>query len=328
MNNKILTISVAAYNIEKFIEDNIKSFIASDVNDLIEVIVTDDGSTDNTFNIVEKYVELFPNTIKLIRQENQGAGSTVNSGIKNATGKYFKMIDGDDWVNTESLNRLVRFLSTTDVEMVITNHEIYDQSKNKVIKTKRFNVPQNIEMQFEDICNDLDLYMHDVIYRTDILKSNKIILDNGFYTDLEYLLLPVPFIKNAIYYDLNVYVYRIARAGQSVSLDNTQKYINMYKLVLDRLINYYEKNKKLLSNNKLKYLAKKIADAADRELVTLLTFKIDKDQIIKIKDFFNYIKQYDEIYNYFRKGKKEKLLLKSNFKLAKLEKIIILKKYY
>lgn len=329
MNNKILTISVAAYNLEKLIEDNIKSFITSDVNELIEVIVTDDGSKDGTADIVKKYVELFPNTIKLIRQKNQGAGSTVNSGIKNATGKYFKMIDGDDWVNTESLNKLVKFLSTTNVDMIITNYETYDQSKNRVIETKKFNIPKNTEMKFEDVCANLDLDMHNVTYKTEILKNNKIVLDNGFYTDVEYLILPLPFVKNVLYLDLDIYVYRIAREGQSVSLPSMQNHIDMHNLVLSRLIVYYEEQKDKLGDNARECIAKRLSNMADVELVTLLTFELDKEQIEKIKNYFEYIKSssYD-IYKKFANGKKEKLLIKSNYKLIKLESKLIKKKFF
>ena len=112
MENKILTISVAAYNLENMIKENLDSFICCKEKENIEVIVTDDGSKDNTSKIVEEYEKKYPGIIKLVKQKNQGAGSTVNSGIKNAKGKYFKMIDGDDWVEPENLDKLINYLKT------------------------------------------------------------------------------------------------------------------------------------------------------------------------------------------------------------------------
>lgn len=329
MSNKILSISVAAYNLEKLIEDNLKSFISSNVNNLLEVIVTDDGSKDSTSDIVQKYVDLYPDTIKLIKQENQGAGSTVNSGIKNATGKYFKMIDGDDWVETENLNKLIQYLSNVNVDMVITNHEVYDESKKKIIDKIVFDsIEPNKIQDFSSICKDLHLDMHNVIYKTSILKENQIKLDNGFYTDVEYLLLPIPFIKTVIYYDLDIYVYRIAREGQSVSLSSMQKHIDMHNLVLSRLIKYYEENKENLYENVKNYMSNRLRDMADVQLKTMLTFKIDNEQKENVKKYFTWLQKNSiDIFNKFKKGKKEQLLIKSRFKFIKLLSKIVIKDF-
>ena len=140
-NKKILTISVAAYNLENYIEQNLKTLTNTKYNDLLEIIVTDDGSKDKTTEIVQQYVNKFPNTVKLIKQKNAGPGSTVNSGIKNASGKYFKMIDGDDWVESDQLEILLDKLINIDLDMVITNYETFDNSKNQIIK---LNKPNNI----------------------------------------------------------------------------------------------------------------------------------------------------------------------------------------
>lgn len=326
--NKILSISVAAYNLEKLIEENLKSFINSEVNDLIEVIVTDDGSKDKTSEIVEKYAKEYPGTIVLVQQKNMGAGSTVNSGIKHATGKYFKMVDGDDWVETDNLNQLVRKLQNIDVDMVITNYETYDDSTKKIIDETKFSIELDKEVEFENICKDLHLDMHNVIYRTSILQENNIVLDNGFYTDMEYLLLPIPFINKVVYYDMNIYVYRIAREGQSVSLPSMQKNIGMHHLVLKRLIEYYESNKNNLPQNTRKYIVNRLGKMADTELVTLLSFEVSKEQKNKIKEYVKEIKTSSiEIYNSFKKGKKERLLLYSNFSLYKVAAKIVLKKF-
>ena len=91
-DKKILTISVASYNLGDMIKQCLDSIVNSEVSEYIEVIVTDDGSKDNTPNIVKEYVHKYPNIVKLITQKNQGPGSTVNSGIKHASGKYFRMV--------------------------------------------------------------------------------------------------------------------------------------------------------------------------------------------------------------------------------------------
>lgn len=119
---KVLSISVAAYNVEKFIEQCLDSFIDPAILDRVEVLVTDDGSKDRTPEIVSTYEKKYPGTFRLISQKNAGPGSTVNSGIKHATGKYFRMVDGDDWVNTAQMGAFLDILEKTNADMVCADH--------------------------------------------------------------------------------------------------------------------------------------------------------------------------------------------------------------
>lgn len=324
---KILSISVAAYNIENYIEQNIKSFIESPVRDEIEVIVTDDGSKDKTTEIVEKYEKEYPGIIKLIKQKNAGPGSTVNSGIKNATGKYFKMVDGDDWVETENLEKLIEILKESNEDMIFTNYEIYDNNSGKIIDNVKINIKQNKTYLFEEIATDIIPTMHNVAFKTEILKNNSIQLDNGFYTDNEYLLLPIPYVKTIKYIDTNIYVYRIAREGQSVSIPSMQKNINMHDIVLNRLINFYEENKGKLTKNKEKFLQKRIVLIANTQLMTLLTFKCNRENKNRVINFNKELKTHSvEIYNEYKKSKKVKILMYSNYLLYNLVAKISIKK--
>lgn len=318
-NEKILTISVAAYNLEKLIKQNIESFVQSKVSEKIEVIVTDDESRDSTPEIVEQYQKQYPGIVRLIRQKNSGPGSTVNSGIKNATGKYFKMVDGDDWVQTENLEYLINCLEMSEEDMILTNYDVFDDKQQKIISTEKINLKSEVTYKFEEVCESLNLQMHSVMFKTEILKKNNIILDNGFYTDVEYLLLPVPYIKTLKYIDKNIYVYRIAQAGQSVSIPSMQKNIKMHDIVLKRLIKFYEDNKQKLSKEKLMYLVNRVGIMADTQLGTLLTFEQNEETKNKIKQFNNYVKEISsDIYKQYKKSKKAKMVIYSNYMLTSL----------
>lgn len=98
MMEKILTVSVAAYNVEKTIARTLDSCCADGVREQLEVIIVNDGSKDGTVDVVRSYCKRYPDTFKLIDKENGGYGSTLNCSIRAATGKYFKPLDGDDWV--------------------------------------------------------------------------------------------------------------------------------------------------------------------------------------------------------------------------------------
>ena len=327
MSEKVLSVSVAAYNLENMISQNLESWISEDVMDKLEILITDDGSKDNTVNIVKKYEDKYPNTFKLICQKNSGPGSTVNSGIINATGKYFRMVDGDDWVEKKNLKEYIDILEKNDVDMILTNYEVYNNSTDKIIDTVKMDIEPNKIYKFDDISEKIYPKMHNVTYKTSILKENNIKLDNGFYTDVEYLLLPLQYINSVMYLDINIYIYRIGQATQSVSIPSMQKNIGMHAIVLDRMVNYFEENKKNISLNKQLYLKKQIATVADAHLGTLLTFKMNKDIKEKIINFNKKLKnRSEEIYCVYKKSKKAKILIFSNYLFCPLLSKVYIKK--
>ena len=116
---KILTVTVPSYNVEKFLENTLDSFVDERVLDDIEVLIVDDGSKDKTAEIGRKYEEKYPDTFRVISKENGGHGSTINRGIGEAKGKYFKVVDGDDWVDQDGFAELIQRLKTCDADYVL-----------------------------------------------------------------------------------------------------------------------------------------------------------------------------------------------------------------
>lgn len=114
-NDKLLTIVVPSYNASKYLDFNLQSFLRPSVPEKLEVIVVDDGSTDDTARIADAYHEKYPDTVKVIHKENGGHGSGINAGLRAASGKYFKVVDADDWVDHEALERLLDYIASFDV---------------------------------------------------------------------------------------------------------------------------------------------------------------------------------------------------------------------
>ena len=312
---KTLSISVAAYNLGEMVLTNLKSVCESNVAEDIEIIVTDDGSKDNTPDIVEQYAKNYPTVVKLIRKNNEGPGSTVNSGIKNATGKYFRMVDGDDWVDTNHLEQFIQLLKNTNADLVVSDFVYYDNSKQNYLNVISSKMPANIEMDIDDVYSFVPLFMHSLTFKTEIFKKNNIILDNCFYTDVEYTLFPIPYIKSVIYFDNIIYVYRIAREGQSVSVDSMKKNIGQHNLVLTHLLDWYNKLKDL-SIGQDGIINKRIFNMTFIQLNTLCSFDANKQNKKNIKDYLHYISQSNSsIYKQLKKTKKCKILLWSGFSL-------------
>ena len=113
-NDKLLTVVVPSYNASKYLDFNLQSFLRPSVPKRLEVIIVDDGSTDDTARIADAYHEKYPETIKVIHKDNGGHGSGINAGLRAATGKYFKVVDADDWVDHEALERLLDYIVSFD----------------------------------------------------------------------------------------------------------------------------------------------------------------------------------------------------------------------
>lgn len=127
--DKILTIIIPTYNMSEYLDTCLKSLIIN--SNLLEVLVINDGSKDNSLDIAKKYEKEYPHIFRTIDKQNGNYGSCVNRGLKEATGKYIKVLDADDKFNTKSLMNLVEIASKTDVDAFIT-----DFSKSHIMVKK------------------------------------------------------------------------------------------------------------------------------------------------------------------------------------------------
>ena len=241
MQDKWLTIVVPTYNISEYIEKCINSFL--EVNEKyykdFEVIVVNDGSVDNSVQVVENLIIDSDLDLRIISKENGGHGSTINVGITEAKGKYFKVIDGDDWIDISSFETLLEKLKTIDVDMVISNYteqHVYNNSKKTIDFVERI-VPDVI---LEGL-SDRRIPMHALTYKTSILKNNSIRLsEKTFYVDTEYTLLPIKYVKNYIYYDLDIYQYFLGRPDQSMHINIMKQKSDHHYRVTKRILELYK----------------------------------------------------------------------------------------
>ena len=239
---KILTIAVPAYNIENYIEKNIVSFqkVKEQYKPYFEVLIINDGSTDRTVevatNLIQKDTQL---DIRIIDKENGGHGSAVNKGIELATGKYFKVIDGDDWVNPVDFETFIERLNQTDVDFIITNFTEQHVYENREVFVKAMNVADGYQQSGIPAER---IFMHSITYKTSILKDNNIKLSEGiFYVDIQYANYPLEYINSYVYWDLNVYQYLLGRPDQSMAWKSRLKNELHHLLVTESMLSFYDK---------------------------------------------------------------------------------------
>lgn len=315
---KVLTITIPSYNVEKYLKQTLDSFLSPEILEEVEVLIVDDGSKDRTAEIGKVYERQYPQTFRVISKENGGHGSTINRGIQEAKGTYFKVVDGDDWVDTEDFVKLVKVLKNCTAQYVVTNYyEVNDVTGEKtpvdykVLKEKEI-------WSFEEAGKRKQIAMHALVIQTSILKENQIRLDEHcFYVDVEYVLYPIPYVETVQFLDLFVYMYRLAVMTQSVSLQGYQKHMQNHIDVILHLTNFFQEYAKTGTEGKIDYIGKRIAQMVGDQITVFMSFP-EKDREIrqKFRAFDRELKEKSpEIYR--RSGEESgtlRLFRKMNFK--------------
>lgn len=233
---KVLTVVIPAYNISSYINKIMSSLLACDRKEKLEILIVNDGSKDDTKEKAIEYKNQYPEIIQVIDKKNGGHGSTINAGIEIASGKFFKVIDGDDWVDTKELNSLLLKLDLIEDDMVVCGFTFVDEEEN-IIKEEK-TVPPGFEYEISyrsEVVYEKQKFpfpFHSLFYKTEIYKKSPKLDENCFYVDLEYALFPIEFVNTICFCQENVYMYRIGSSGQSVSPDNYLKNCNDLVTVL------------------------------------------------------------------------------------------------
>ena len=256
---KLLSFAIPCYNSNDYMEHCIESILPG--GDDVEIIIVDDGSKDETAAIADRYAAEYPDIVKAVHQENGGHGEAVNTGLKNATGKYFKVVDSDDWVDLDSykkiLDKLMEFeQENTQIDMLLANY-VYEKEgakRKKVMRQTGF--PRNEIFTWSDIKHIHKghyILMHSVIYRTELLRSCGLELPkHTFYVDNIYVYKPLPYVRTMYYLDVDFYRYFIGRDDQSVNEQVMIRRIDQQIRVNKIMIDLYAKHESMLSCPQLK----------------------------------------------------------------------------
>ncbi len=306
---KVLSIAVPCYNSEGYMRKCIDSLIAGGED--VEVIIVNDGSCDKTGEIADEYAARYPAIVKAVHQENGGHGEAVNSGLRNATGLYYKVVDSDDWLDTEVLKKIIGILSdiiggNQTLDMFISDF-VYDKedAARKKIMSYRMPLPQNQIFTWNEVRHFRKgqyILMHSVIYRTKLLRECGLQLPkHTFYVDNIFVFQPLPYVKTMYYLNEVFYHYFIGREDQSVNEAVMIKRIDQQLRVNKLLIDYMDlkkiPNKKIL-NYMLNYL-----DIIMTVSSIMLIRSGAEENLKKKKELWEYLKAHDKkIYYKLRLG--------------------------
>ena len=249
---KQLTIAVPAYNSEMFLHIGLDSMAGQD--DRLEIIVVNDGSQDRTLEVANSYAEKYPDQIRVIDKENGGHGSGINAALEIATGRFYKVVDSDDWVETRNLKAILDALEKSDADAVVTGYRSINIGSGNVISypvviPEEKQTPETAvygaEVTMEEFSKVFDQMatsysFHGLCYRTDFLRSMDFRMsEKVFFEDQEYAVLPFLQVQKVLLLPYYLYNYQIGSAGQSVDFSNQAKRANDLKQVYTNMMDYY-----------------------------------------------------------------------------------------
>lgn len=297
---KLLSVAVPCYNSAAYMNHAIDTLLTGGED--MEIIIVNDGSSDDTAKIADSYVKRYPSICKAIHQENGGHGEAVNAGLRNATGIYYKVVDSDDWVDTNALEKVLQVLRSMveegkQLDLFIANYvyEKVNEQKKKVISYKTA-LPQDCIFTWDDVKRFRQgqyILMHSVIYRTKLLRDCKLELPkHTFYVDNIFVYQPLTYVKTMYYMDVNLYRYFIGRDDQSVTEANMIKRIDQQirvnKIMIDCCDIMSVKNKKLRN-----YMVKYISIIMTVSSVYLIK-EGSKESLDKKDELWSYLEKHDK----------------------------------
>lgn len=297
---KLLSVVIPCYNSQEYMEYCIESLLPGGEN--IEILIVNDGSSDKTAEIADKYEKLYPTIIRAIHQKNGGHGEAVNTGIKNATGLYFKVVDSDDWVDTRAYLKILEKIKQLTkegniIDMFLSNF-VYEKEGSSYKKVMKYDdiLPEEKIFTWNDIKRfkaGKYLMMHSIIYRTSLLRECNLVLPkHTFYVDNLFVYIPLRYVKSMYYLNIDFYRYFIGRKDQSVN----------ERVMIERIDQQLKVNKLMILNSGLDEVK---SDKLYRymlnhlEIVTVISGVLlirsgTKENLEKKKELWKFIKETDK----------------------------------
>ena len=244
---KLLSIIIPSYNMESYLERCLASLVIEDENLLrrLDVVTVNDGSKDRTSEIAHAFSErhnqrLECEVFRVIDKQNGNYGSCVNVGLRQARGSFVRILDADDYFDTAAFGKYLRFLSEfredSQPDLVLTDHDKVS-AEGDVIASYLHPFAPKIEFGIDEILPHLTgIGMLAMTYRLDLLKSIDYVQTEGIsYTDNEFVVIPMLFVRRVVYCPECVYHYFIGREGQSISVLAMPRSVGMYTQLFENL---------------------------------------------------------------------------------------------
>ena len=236
VKNPKISIVIAMYNIQSYIADCVKSCLHQEGvdKDAYEIIIVNDGSTDNSLSIAETAIN-GTNNARIINQSNAGVSVARNTGIDHARGEYIWFVDGDDLVEPYSIRTLIDEIEKTSCDIYIFNYRSFNQSGIVTSSDfERYDYPYSGKIINEEYGRVLPNLVWAAIYNHHFLKRHSLYYMPGIRHEDDEFTMRANYLADSIFILSNaLYRYRISNIDSFMSKmkkDNTESFISLLKI--------------------------------------------------------------------------------------------------
>lgn len=226
-----LSVLVPIYNVEKYLDECLTSLASQTLKD-IEIICINDGSTDNSPRILQKYAKKYPNFV-VINKQNSGYGDSMNRGLEKAKGEYVGIVESDDFIESDAFEKLYNLAKKNQADIVKANYFYHSKDGDelhKVVKSQRLNTPQNLADDPSILLEEPGIWS--AIYRREFLKESNIkfrTTPGASYQDTGFHFKSLCAARKIIYTDEAYLHYRTDNSNSSVkSLEKVNYIVGEY----------------------------------------------------------------------------------------------------
>lgn len=248
---KILSIIIPTYNMAALLPRCLDSLTASSVLDDLDILVVNDGSTDSSRAVAYSYAERYPQSIKVVDKKNGNYGSTINAALPLAVGEYVKVLDSDDWFDSQALAKYVAELKSLEqgVDVSVTHFlMIHEGGRTETVKYQNYGREPYTYGKVYNLDKVLGdgfiryFLMHSLTYRTQLLRDHGYRQTEGIsYTDIQWSSYPFFWAGSIVFHDLVVYRYNMDREGQTMDPAVIRKSLPQLERMTMDLMDFYRK---------------------------------------------------------------------------------------
>ena len=317
-----VSVIVPVYNVEKYLEKCLDSLVNQTLKD-IEIIVVNDGTKDNSQEIIDKYAKKYPKKVKGFIKENGGQSSARNYGLEYAKGEYIGFVDSDDYVELDMFEKLYNKAKEDDFDISICNlNFVYEDTDDK----KEFSINMNSDLTDKESLRKHMINIYPVvwnkIYKKSLFETSKLMFkEKVWFEDVDFLYKLVPYVKSVGVIDDYLYNYLQRQGSVTITFDKRlYNYVENLNGIVDfyKEKDFYDYYKKELEYVYVRYLfatfLKRAAKYNDEEFYKAVDCAVEN-----VSNTFPKFRKN----KYFYKSLKGIYLLLFNKKIAKLSRKII-----
>lgn len=291
--DKILSIIIPTYNMEKYLRRCLDSLLIKENIEMLEIWVVNDGSKDSSSIIAHEYADKYPDVFNVIDKQNGNYGSCINAALPRCTGKFVKVLDSDDYFDTNNFQRFLNRLKTIDTDVVLSNYTHVYADGHKMSSEYKYKDNHVVNLATD---TPEHLEMHGVTYKLSLLKQMDYKQTEGVsYTDQEWIFYPMLKATDLSYCDINVYQYVIGREGQTMDANVLKRNVLVIIMLMSKMIEHMKQCKQILSTSRRLY-AENMLEGQIKLIYNIELVRLDKEEshVAELRTLDSLIASYDK----------------------------------